>query len=254
MPHRPLALALALAFALAPACARPRAARVVLVQPSGPQVPANLLRISLRFDAGVAGPVLPRLALLRADGTPVFEPFLAQELWSPDGRTLTVLLHPGRVKTGLQAREALGPVLLEGEQVALTLDARPIRQWQVVAADEAGPAPSTWTLSPVRGGSRQALAVTLDAPVDGQDAGYLAIADARGERVAGRARLANGERRWIFTPDAAWRPGAYRLVVRGTLEDPSGNRPGSRFETAVDEPAGAAVDAVVPFVVSASRH
>jgi hypothetical protein len=44
--------------------------------------------------------VLRRIALLRADGTPLPEPFLDQELWSPSGKALTILLHPGRVKSG----------------------------------------------------------------------------------------------------------------------------------------------------------
>jgi hypothetical protein len=95
--------------------------------------------------------------------------------------------------------------------------------------------------------------VTLDGPIDGQDAGYLAIADADGRRVAGRARLTLGESVWMFTPDAAWQAGAYKLVVRGTLEDPAGNRQGSRFETSIYSPPDPAADAVVPFDVGGAR-
>src|SRR5262245_28891678 len=91
--------ATALAVALGSSQAEQPTPRVVLVQPSGPEVPANLLRFSIRFAAQVEGPLLPRLSLLRADGRQVQEPFLDQELWSPSGKILTVLLHPGRVKT-----------------------------------------------------------------------------------------------------------------------------------------------------------
>ncbi len=42
------------------------APRVVLVQPSSPEIPANLLRISIEFAAPVEGPVLARIALARA--------------------------------------------------------------------------------------------------------------------------------------------------------------------------------------------
>src|SRR5262249_50027892 len=48
---------------------------------------------------------------------------------------------------------------------------------------------------------------------------------------------------------APWSPGAYKLVVRGTLEDPAGNRLGSHFETSIYSPPGPPVDAVVPFAV-----
>jgi hypothetical protein len=79
----------------------------------------------------------------------------------------------------------------------------------------------------------------------------LAIADGGGRRVAGRARLKVGENAWTFIPNASWRPGPYKLVVRGTLEDPAGNRLGSRFETSIDSPPDPAADAVVPFIVVA---
>src|SRR5262245_64043276 len=66
--------------------------RVVAVSPSGRTVPENLLRISIRFAAAPEGQILRRLSLATRDGRPLHEPFLDQELWSPDGRVLTVLL------------------------------------------------------------------------------------------------------------------------------------------------------------------
>src|SRR5262249_33729143 len=118
-----IAAALGLAWTCA-ACVTMAAAgtpRVVAVSPSGLAVPENLLRISIRFDAAPEGQVLRRLSLASEDGRPLHEPFLDQELWSPDGRVLTVLLHPGRVKTGLIAHEQLGAILAEGEAGNLKL-------------------------------------------------------------------------------------------------------------------------------------
>jgi hypothetical protein len=241
--------ATALAVALGSSQAEQPTPRVVLVQPSGPEVPANLLRLSIRFAAQVEGPLLPRLSLLRADGRQVEAPFLEQELWSPSGKILTVMMHPGRVKTGLKAQDEKGPILSVGDDVALALDGVPIKRWRVGPADESGPMASEWKVSAVRVESKQPLVVALDGPIDGRDADYLAIADVRDRRVAGRARLTNSESTWTFTPSAPWRPGAYKLVVRGTLEDPAGNRLGSHFETSIDSPPGPPVDAVVPFAV-----
>ena len=225
--------ATALAVALGCSHAQPSAPRVALVQPSGPEVPANLLRFSIQFEAQVEGPMLRRLALLRGDGMQIQEPFLEQELWSPDGKLLTVLMHPGRVKSGLIAHDERGPILSPGEDVTLTLDGHPIKQWRVGPANTVGPAVSAWKISAVRVGSRQPIVVTLDEPIDGRDADYLAIADERDRRVAGRAQLANGESTWTFVPNSPWRAGAYKLVARGTLEDPAGNRLGSHFETSI---------------------
>lgn len=241
-----LGVAVAAAHAASGAAPLPRLTRVL---PSSAQVPANLLRISIEFAVPVAGPVLPRLGLLHADASPIAQPFLQQELWSPDGKVLTVMLHPGRVKTGLDAHERLGPILRAGEAVTLALDGRAIRQWTVVPDDRDGPVASAWKLSTVHAGSRQPLVVALDGPLDGRSADYVAVADGRGRRVAGQARLTEGESRWTFTPGAPWRAADYRLVVRGTLEDPSGNRLGSRFERPADAPEGPAADAAIDFPV-----
>src|SRR5262249_11434031 len=204
---------------------------------------------SIGFAGQVEGSLLPRLSLLRADGTQVQAPFLEQELWSPNGKILTIMMHPGRVKSGLKARDEKGPILSVGDSVALALDGVPIKRWKVGPADEIGPMASGWKVLAVRVGSKQPLVVALDGPIDGRDADYLAIADVRDRRVAGRAQLTNGESTWTFTPSAPWRPGAYKLVVRGTLEDPAGNRLGSEFETSTYSPPGPPVDAVVPFAV-----
>jgi hypothetical protein len=216
-----------------------QAAPLPLVQPSARQAPANLLRISLRFAEPPESAVLPRLALLHADGSAIAAPFLPQELWSPDGTVLTLLLHPGRVKTGLQAREELGPILAPGDTVTLTLDGQPLRRWQIGADDTEGPAVAAWRLGPVHAGTRQALEVALDAPIDARAAAYIAVADGRGRRVPGRAVLGEGEAHWTFIPAHSWRPGPYRLVVRATLEDAAGNRVGGSFEA---PPGGAAAE------------
>jgi hypothetical protein len=248
----------ATAFAIALGCGHAQAQqptpRVVEIQPSGREVPANLLRISMRFAASIEGSLLPRLSLLRADGSPIEQPFLEQELWSPSGKVLTIVMHPGRVKSGLIARAAMGPILSTGDDVALALDGRPIKRWRVGPADATGPVASAWKVSDVRVESKEPVVVTLDAPIDGRDADYLAIADAHNHRVPGHARLTNGESTWTFTPNAPWRAGTYQLVARGTLEDPAGNRLGGHFETSIDAQPGEPVDAMVPFMVGRPRR
>jgi hypothetical protein len=251
MHWRQWAGAASLAVVLSCSHAESSTPRVMLVQPSGPEVPANLLRISIRFATQIEGPVLQRISLLRGDGVKIQDPFLEQELWSPDGKVLTFMMHPGRVKTGLIARAEMGPILSVGDNVSLALDGFPIKRWNVGRADESGPVTSAWRVSAVRAGSLQPLVVTLDGPLEGRDAGYLAIVDGGGRRVAGRSLLTAGETNWLLIPKTPWRPGTYKLVVRGTLEDPAGNRLGSRFETLIDSPPVRAADSVIPFGVTA---
>lgn len=249
MRWQPLIGCMALATLLHSAQAAQPAPQVVLVQPSGTEVPANLLRLSVVFAAPVEGAVLPRIALSRADGGSLQEPFLPQELWSPDGRILTLLLHPGRVKSGLVAREQRGPIVSEGDDVVLTFDGRPIKRWHIGPVDGNGPVASAWKLSRVRPGSREPFILTLDGPIDGRDSDDLAIVDADDHLVDGRRQLLAGETVWTFTPASAWKAGNYRLMVHGTLEDPSGNRLGGHFETSTESPQPPAADIAVAFVI-----
>ena len=244
------ALGLVWTFAAGVGMAAAGTPRVVAVSPSGRAVPENLLRISIRFAAAPEGQVLRRLSLATRDGRRLHEPFLDQELWSPDGRVLTVLLHPGRVKTGLIAHEQLGAILAEGESVQLMLDGQPLWRWVVGPRDEQGPRPDGWQLSPVCAGHGDPLVVRLDGPIEAREADYVAVVDAVHRRVAGRTELLEGERVWRFTPAKPWSAGPYQLVARGTLEDPAGNRLNSHFERDADqlpEPAG---DVKLPLGVS----
>lgn len=249
MCWRQLLGGMTLATVLQVATAGQSAPQVALVQPSGSVAPANLLRLSVVFKAPVEGAVLPRIALSHADGGTLEDPFLQQELWSPDGKVLTLLLHPGRVKTGLVAREQWGPIVREGDDVVLTLDGRPIKRWHIGPVDAIGPVASTWKLSHLHSGSRQPLVVTLDEPIDGRDVDYLAVVDAGDRLVEGKAQLRKGEATWIFTPVVAWKPGEYRLVVRDTLEDPAGNRLGGHFEAPMDAPQPSATVTAIAFKI-----
>lgn len=224
------ALALAAAFLASSLAVFGAAARV---HPSGDVIPENLLRLSLTFAAPAAPGVLERLALRADDGSLLAQPFLDQELWSPDGQTLTLLLHPGRVKSGLRAHDEAGRPLRSGGRVTLLLDGEPLKTWRVGPARTAAPDPQRWSIEAPRAGTRDAVVVTLDAPVDAQAIGYLALVSARGEKVRGRATLAPGESVWRLAPEAAWAAGEYRLLVHPRLEDPQGNAVGGRFEQKV---------------------
>ena len=221
----------------------------VAVQPSGPEVPANLLRISLVFAQPVGEPVLPRLELRQANGNVIDKPFLEQELWSPSGKILTVLLHPGRVKSGLIAHDTVGPVLHADGLVVLTLDGQEIKRWKVGSDNHDGPRPNGWTVGSVLAGTREPLVVELDAPIDGRDVDYLAVANSSNRRIQGRARLEVGEKRWTFTPDAPWTELRYTLAVFGNLEDASGNRLNGHFESPGTAPEPAAADVYIPLAI-----
>jgi hypothetical protein len=99
------------------------ASGAVSVYPSGTSVPENLLRIELRFRVPLRTPLdMVHVKLLDREGQLIPDPFLDLPLPSADGRRLSLLLHPGRVKSGVGANVVLGRALRAGSLVTLVID------------------------------------------------------------------------------------------------------------------------------------
>lgn len=207
-----------------------------LVFPSGATVPENLLRIELRLDRPLDTPLdMRHVVLVDAAGKPIIDALLDLPLPSRDGREITILLHPARIKAGVGANERLGMALHRGEVVTLVIDdphlGLPIRKsWRVTAALRKPVAPASWRVIPPDMGTRDALQITFPAALDDAATELVAVAGPEGGRVQGLATLSDGETRWRFVPDTAWSTGAYAIRVHPTLEDPAGNRVCSAFE------------------------
>lgn len=208
----------------------------IRISPSGATVPENLLRIELEFDrARDLGSQGVRASLVDEDGEVIEDALLDLTLPSADGRHLTLLMHPGRVKTDVGPNRAVGRALAAGHQVTLVVScswsSSPSRRtWQVVEPDVDGPAPASWRVTAPAAGGRAPLRVALDAPVDKGGSGLIAVRNARGDRIAGSGRLEEGETLWVFTPVHPWPRGAYDIAVHPDLEDPAGNRTCGAFE------------------------
>ncbi|MGH8497685.1 MAG: hypothetical protein ACRERV_02590 [Methylococcales bacterium] len=208
----------------------------VQIYPSGPTVPENLLRIELRCSAPLRPPLsVEHVRLTGADGIEIKDAFLDLPLPSPDGKRVTILFHPGRVKSGVGANLAFGRALHAGETVTLVVDhpalAKPIRKtWQVTAFDAESPQPAHWTFEPPRPGSRSPIALHLDKPISSSAEALIAIRGPDGQRLAGGAQLENGETVWRFVPAQPWQVGSYAVVTHPDLEDSVGNRPSAPFE------------------------
>jgi hypothetical protein len=209
------------------------------VYPSSATVPANLLRVSIVFDAAPSVD-LPPVRLTTPDGRDIEGAFYPQLLWSPDARTLTLYLDPGRVKTGLDLREIMGAILGVGQRVELRVGSRTLKRWIIGPAQKRPVEPRLDATQAPRQGTRDAIALSFAAPIDWQGRNLIAVAGADGRRIAGEGRLVAAERRWQFQPDRPWASGTYTLRIHPDLEDPEGNRVTTGFETSgTDRRAGA---------------
>jgi len=221
------------------------------VYPSGTHLPDNLLRVYIYFSAPMGhADILPAIDLVDDAGGVIDGAFLPNrfDLWSADRTRLTLLLDPGRVKTGLQANLDLGRALVPGMTYHLQIseiaqDARgcalaaPHRvTFEATDADVSSPSPADWELIAPKVGTRAPLTVVLDGPVDHLSLAYrLRVIGPDSLPVPGRIALGDAETSWHFTPKAPWIDTVHTLAIDPMLEDLAGNRPGGLF----DQPIGA---------------
>lgn len=245
-------LLVALGAGSASACPAPSANGPAEIYPTAMELPANLLRFFVYFPRSMGrGDILDHIVLVDETGREVTGAFLHNryDLWSPDATRLTVLLDPGRVKTGLAAHDAMGRALEEGGRYAFVvrataedaagceLGAETVQDFVAGPPDLEPPAPGTWALHRPAAGTRAPLAVDLGTPHDHLSLVYrLRVLDAAGEPVPGHIDLGDGERVWRFTPAAPWTGAPHYLVSDARLEDLAGNRPGGLFDRPIDTP------------------
>ncbi len=234
-----------------PKSRRDSTAKVEAIYPSADQLPQNLLRIYIQFNEPMAqGDAYRHIALTRSDGKKLEYPFLelAEELWDPSGRRLTLLLDPARVKQGLVPREEDGPVLEVGHSYKLSIrsgwpdvhgepmKASMVKTFEVVPDDRMQPRPLEWKWELPRGDTRAPLRVLFPESLDhGLAMRCIRVVTQDRSVLRGDVQLSARETVWQFIPEQNWKAGEYWLEVDSVLEDVAGNSVERRFEEALIE-------------------
>lgn len=223
----------------------PPTAFVEHVYPSASELPANLLKFYIHFSEPMSrAEAWKRLHLVNDKGVEVPLPFLEidEELWDREGKRLTVLFDPGRIKRGLVPHNEVGPAMVAGRSYELVVDrdwqdakGAPMRQeyrkrFRVVEDDRTPLTLSHWQLTIPPSGSKEPLRVAFPEPVDrALMERMIWVESEAGARVEGQVSAGAEERSWSFTPADSW-SGSYRLMVAATIEDLAGNRLDRRFD------------------------
>nr|MBC8291339.1 hypothetical protein [Planctomycetota bacterium] len=81
--------------------------------PSGKTFPANCLKFYIHFSQPMreGRAVFEQIRIIGPDGKIVPDPWRRTELWNEDATRLTMWVHPGRIKQGVNLRDEFGPVL-----------------------------------------------------------------------------------------------------------------------------------------------
>jgi hypothetical protein len=209
----------------------------IRISPEAKVLPANTLRFYIHFPRpGEAHFDRDQLCLLSEDGQAVRAPFLvlSQELWSPDGRRLTVLMEPGRIKRGLGADPTHDPALVVGRTYNLVITALGqtarhtfrVSDPVLEAVDE-----TYWHLVSPAVGSLDPVVVHFDRVMDAalceDEIGVLTVS---GDVVQTSVSLASDGTTAQIIPRHPWNVGEHRLFLSERLEDVCGNRLGEALD------------------------
>jgi len=233
-------------------CPPPISASQIEIYPSAKSVPANLLRFYLYFPRPMGRQTLDSdIRLVSPDGREVSQAFLPMryDLWSSDRRRVTLILDPGRVKTGLASHNTHGRALIVGEdfelQVSQTLrdsngcdlGADMFFSYSVRAAELTPILPQSWSIKIPDSGTKTPLKLDLGHPHDHLSMAYrIRVHAENGEPIGGQIKLFENERIWTFVPRENWSASPYKIVIDDRLEDLAGNRPGVAFDRNVEAP------------------
>jgi hypothetical protein len=197
----------------------------IRISPQAKVLPANTLRFYIHF---------PRSGEAHFDRNQLWLLVLSQELWSLDGRRLTVLMEAGRIKRGLGAVPAHDPALVVGRAYSLVVTAlgQTARHTFRVSDSVLEAVNETcWCLvSPIVGSLASAVVHfdrVMDAALCEDEIGILTPF---GEVVQTRVSLAPNGTVVELIPSHPWRPGEHRLVVSKRFEDVCGNRLGEALD------------------------
>lgn len=221
------------------------APRVTRIYPSGERLPANCLKFYVHFSKPMreGREIFEQIEIVDDGGKVVADPWRRTELWTADARRLTLWIHPGRIKQGVNLREEFGPVLKpdRGYRLLVTSavrDAKGVRlampfmkRFRTTRADRARPLPGKWQINSPQQGTRQPLRVAFGEPIDRALLDrFLTVHGANG-RITGSIAVGPRETSWSFTPVDAWSDRELQLRVDGRLEDVAGNTPMRIFDT-----------------------
>lgn len=223
----------------------PPRAVVERIYPTADALPANTLKFYVHFSQPMSegGAIFDRIELVDSRGQAIEGPWWQSELWSSDTRRLTLLVHPGRIKQGVNLREETGTVLEPGGQYTLRVTSdvrdahgRPLsaafeKQFRTLPEDHQQPQPDHWQLTPPRAGSTEPLTIVFDEPLDRWLLErYVRVLDSSSREVSGRVQVDRQEQRWSLTPSNPWRGDQYTIEVNPWLEDVAGNTPARVFD------------------------
>jgi len=219
--------------------------KVTNIYPTSERIPENILRFYIYFDSPMReGNIFDFIKLFDEHNNEMSHVFFdnVHELWTPDHKRLTLLLDPGRVKSGLQANAAMGRAFtankkyklivsrgLEGLSGLKTTEVY-VKTFTATTEDREGINISRWQIEFPKH-ELDKLKIDFKEPVDHVSAQhFILIVDHSGKEVEGSTDLQHNETGLVFKPILPWVKGQYRILINHRFEDIVANNINGAFD------------------------
>ena len=214
-------------------------ARVLGIFPTSVLLPENVLRFYFYFQTPMKQEeALQHIKLIDKDGNVDDHAFMKfkEELWSSDGKRLTILFDPGRIKKGVSTNMLLGPALDHGHEYTLRVSKEwkdvygqnlirdSLKQMSIVSAYRDKIAVDEWVIIKPKYNTKDNITIEFDRIMD--HALLQSMIEVRNENhslVEGRWEIFANENQIQFIPIQKWSRGKYRIRLDTRLEDVAGN-------------------------------
>lgn len=232
---------------------------VVAIYPRANELPENTLKFQIEFNVPMReGNFLQHIQLHSIDGESLSGVFFdnVYELWSNDHRQITILVDPGRVKTGLKENLKRGRAFIAGQEYQLSvltswrsLQGEPLQKvytktFKAIPEDLESPNVSLIKTSLLKAGSTDLLSITFPEPLDEQQIQeYVRIVSVREHQssqvIQGKFSIESFGKTLNFVPQIPWEVNqVYSLRIDTRLEDLASNNLQAKFDRPTAEQKG----------------
>lgn len=220
----------------------PTPVSIAAMYPASGDIPYNQLYFHIRFSRPmVQDPRAWRyVSVVNDRGDTLPNAWRQRSYWLDSGRLLVLMIHPGRVKSGIHY---LGPLFDSGKNYRICLQpgikavdgSQPAtayaQTYHVVSPDRQSPAVSISKDGLPQAGTTQPLILHCSEQMDYASVfDGVSITDDRGKPIALQIAPLTGTNNYVLMPTTAWVHSNYTLILKNAVYDLAGNRLDRLFE------------------------
>lgn len=214
------------------------------IYPLSDKVPSNILLFHVLFSGAMQEDetAFTQIKILDDKGNEKRKVWREKAGWTREGKHLVLMIHPGRVKRGIDYLKEMGVLFEEGKTYTMVVSAslkdahgRPMEKefkktFTVTAPDRVMPEVHTVQVLHAKKDSRETLTVHFNEAMDfGAMLIGMEVLDKDNKKVKGEISCTD-DKSWSFVPEETWKPGSYILQLNTHAADLASNHLVRHFE------------------------